>query len=71
MPRTIINPNKLFYQDMQRLIQNLLINNPNYTNGHYYKDGVYASVSEFKRDTIERAGYILERMESEKHLIDL
>jgi len=65
-----IVPEQLFFDDIRKLINNLLINNPNFKNGHYYKQGHFDSF-QFMEDQKERATYIFERMEQEKHLINL
>jgi hypothetical protein len=62
-----IKPNQLFYDDVVRLITNLLIDNVNYRNGHYANKSAY----ELRVDVIERSKYILEKLEQEKHLIGL
>ncbi len=65
---------EIFYNDIYSLINNLLINNKNYTNGYYSALYDYNSrtqpFNKLLEDTKERAKYILDRMESEKHLID-
>jgi hypothetical protein len=65
--RPQIDPNQLFHDDITRAIKNLLIENVNYRNGYY----IGKSTFDFQRDTIERANYILEKIEKEKHLIGL
>jgi len=66
-----LNPNKIFYEHIETLIKNLLIDNKNYSNGHYFD--LNGQVFHFKllKDTKERANYILKEMKQTKHLIDL
>jgi len=62
------SPEDVFLNDVRTLITNLLIDNPNYKNGYYVKDG-YSSFSTLLEDTKERANYILERISQIEHLI--
>lgn len=58
-------PEVVMAEELERLIKNLLIENPNYINGHYINDGSgVSSFYRFKDDTIERGSYILERMKT-------
>ena len=60
------SPEDIFLNDVKSLIQNLLINNPN------YKSDYYSWNHETRRvvnDTKERATYMLERIDSIKHLV--
>lgn len=60
-------PEEIFFEQTKTMVRNFFINNPNYSNGHYYEDGMgtYALMQSNKRG----AEYILEQMESMKHLI--
>ena len=63
--RKRIIPEQVFYNHITTLIKNLLINNPNYNNKHFWN----LEKHELKYETIERAEYILTEMEKTKHLI--
>ena len=65
----IKSPEQIFYDDITKLIKNLLVENPNYTNGYYHKDG--RNIFNLYTDTKERAKYILEKMDDWKHLINI
>ena len=67
MCRREIIPEQIFYDRIKSLIQNLLVTNPNYDNGYFWDQ----SKHDFKSDVIERSTYILEELESMKHLINL
>ena len=60
-------PEQVFYSHTATLIKNLFIDNVNYTNGYYSRLSYFELISQFK----EKARYILETMEDEKHLINL
>lgn len=64
-------PHKVFLEHITALIKNLLINNPNYNNSHYWVNpGGGRNFSKLLKETIERAGYLLEEIEKTKHLIE-
>ena len=56
---------EIFYDYIYSLVKNLFIENSNYTNG-YYMDMSYREVIE---DVKKRGQYILDVMETTKHLI--
>lgn len=59
----------IFYHHIKSLIKNLLVTNVNYSN-KYFMDEHY-TIFNLKKDTIERANYVLEEIEKTKHLIGL
>lgn len=59
-------PEDVFYDSIYTLINNMLIDNPNYVN-HYYSN---KSNYEIVNDTKERAKYILDKMKEYKHLLE-
>ena len=69
---TDIKPEQVFLNRINKLVKNLLIDNPNYTNRYYYQDrGLFGGIHELINDTKERAGYILREIDAVKHLIGL
>jgi hypothetical protein len=54
-----IKSEEIFYNDIYNLIEKFFIKDINYINGYYLNSNK------------SKANYILERMKSEKHLIDL
>lgn len=67
------NYEQIFYNKVQNMIKNLLIDNPNYKNGYYTADGCESShmKGDLLKETKEKAQYILEEMHAIKHLINL
>lgn len=61
----------IFFNNIRSLINNLLINNVNYSNNYYLNDFGFSTYKKVIFDTQKRAKYILERMESNKHLIEV
>ena len=57
---------EVFLIHITSLINNLLIENVNYTNGFYERD----RMADLLVDTKERAGYILREVERTKHLVE-
>jgi hypothetical protein len=58
---------ELFRDNIKKLIRNLLVKNVNYTNGYYPYP--HTGEQDIKKDTIERANYILEEIDRTEHLI--
>ncbi len=66
MPRPVIIPEHLFIDIITKLITNILIKDINWETGHYFK---YSSGD--LRDVYKNKGkYILEQIESLKHLVN-
>jgi len=60
-----VDAGEVFYNRIEALIKNILVDNINYKNGYYNEKSLHT----FKKDTIERSKFILEEMEDMKHLI--
>ena len=60
-----LSPEEIFLKDIRTLINNLLINNVNYTNGYYGFNDTYKVI----KDTQDRAKYILDRIDAIDHLV--
>ncbi len=69
MSKKTTTPEDVFLKDIKDLVRNLLIDNPNYDNGHYYKDTTVFNTIQLIKDTKERAKYILERIDALEHLV--
>lgn len=65
--RKQIEPEVLFVKHLTSLITNVLINNKNYVNQYYRREGVSALIADNKRF----GEYLLEEIEGTKHLIGL
>ena len=65
MKKRDIEPEDVFLDSLKTMINNLLIENPNYKTDYYYKDGG----GDLLTDTKERATYILEKIDEWEHLI--
>lgn len=72
MRKRNIVPEEIFYNGIYSFINNLLIDNPNYTNNQYFDNGIsdLSNTRKLIEDTKGRAKYILERVKETKHLID-
>ncbi len=60
-------PEEIFLDQVNRMIKNFFIDNPNYSNGHYYEDGM--GIYELIKSNRRGAEHILEKIEDMKHLI--
>lgn len=70
--RKKVVPEEVFYNDATTLIQNCFIDNPNFKNGYYYNHRVSSDgIRELIRDIQFSAQLLLDRLESEKHLIGI
>jgi len=67
--RKQISSEELFYNEMKRLIENQLIHDPNFKSD-WNNQGWYEKNNKMHYELfLEKANYILERMEGMKHLI--
>lgn len=64
-----MTPEQIFLRDVKTLIKNLLIDNPNYSNGYYQREGW--DRPNLLKDTKERAQYILDRIDQTSHLVTM
>jgi len=69
--RSRSSPEDIFLQNIKSLINNLLIDNPNYKNDYYFKDSNTMGTFDLIKDTKERAKYILERIDEIDHLVKM
>ena len=70
--RKEIKPEQVFYDDIKKLIINMFTEaNPKIKSSYYWDNNHNFRYGEFLVDQKERVKYILERMEQEKHLINL
>ena len=67
MAKKSISESELFLRDINGVIKNLLITNINYSNNYYSSEDIW----EFMKDTIERAKYVLNRIDQLKHLLGM
>lgn len=64
-------PEEVFVEHVKKMINNLLIDNPNYRNNYYYRDSSHIwDYWKLLDDTKERARYILEEIEKTRHLVE-
>ena len=72
MPRKHPEPEQIFLDHIKRLVKNLLIDNPNYTNDYYWNKGDGRWTYDHEKllaDTKKRAEYILEQIDETDHLV--
>lgn len=66
-----LSPEEIFLKDIKSLINNLLIDNPNYKNDYYFKGSYTMNILKLIKDTKNRAKYILERIDDIEHLVKM
>lgn len=64
-----LSPEDIFLKDIKTLINNLLIDNPNFKNDYYFTKSGRDDTVRLINDTKYRAKYILERINTIEHLI--
>ena len=69
--RSRLSPEDIFLKDIKSLINNLLIDNPNYKNDYYFKESDTMNTIKLIKDTKDRAKYILERIDNIDHLVKM
>jgi len=69
--RSRLSPEDIFLKDIKSLINNLLIDNPNYKNDYYFKESDTMNTLKLIKDTKDRAEYILERIDKIDHLVKM
>lgn len=67
--KTTQKPEQLFLKEIKTLINNLLIENPNYKNNYYFQESDASNTLKLLKDTKERASYVLERIKQIEHLV--
>lgn len=68
--RTSPKPEQVFYDTVKRLIENQLINDPNFKGKTDWDESWYEKNNELHYGLfVKKANYILQEMESLKHLI--
>lgn len=63
------DPQQLFLDTIKNLIKNLLVENINYKNNYYFDASGRYDYYKFREDTINRAKYILNRIDEMEHLV--
>ncbi len=69
--RSRLSPEDIFLKDIKSLINNLLIDNPNYNNDYYFEESDTRNTLKLIKDTKERAKFILERIDNIDHLVKM
>jgi len=69
--RSRLSPEDIFLKDIKSLINNILIDNPNYKNDYYFKESDTMNTLKLIKDTKDRAEYILERIDNIDHLVKM
>ncbi len=66
-----VSPEDIFLKDIKSLINNLLIDNPNYKNDYYFKESDTMNTLKLIKDTKDRAECILKRIDNIDHLVKM
>jgi len=60
-------PEEIFLDQVNSMVKNFFIDNPNFKSGYYYGDNILKS--DIIKDVNSSAKYMLEKIEEMKHLI--